>query len=151
MQKVLLVVVAALSMITVTGCKKKGAGGDALAKLEGFSKAMCECKDKACADKVQADMTKWSEENAKTAGKETEKPDPELTKKMTDASTKLGECYSKLAMPPATGGTGGEAKPDEKKPDEAAPAAGGEAKPADPAAGEKKDDKKPDDKKAGGW
>jgi hypothetical protein len=169
MHKVLLVFVAALSLVTVTGCKKKGGGGEALAKLEGFSKSMCECKDKACADKVQADMTKWSEEQAKQAsGKEADKPDPELTKKMTDASTKLGECYAKVAMPAAPD----TAAPTEQKPAEgAAPAAPADPKPEGAAPADKKpdegaaapadkkpdeaakgaDDKKPADGKAGGW
>src|SRR5215216_1504629 len=105
MHKVLLVIVAAVSIFTVTGCKKQGSGGEAAAKMDGFAKDMCACKDKACGDKVNADMAKWGEENAKAAGKESAKPDPELTRKMTEASTRLGECYAKLASA-ATAPTG---------------------------------------------
>ena len=87
MHKIMFVFVAAISMFAFTGCKKKGGGAsDAIAKMEGFSKAMCECKDKACADKVQEDMTKWGTEAAKTA-KPDEKPDPEMVKKSGEIMT----------------------------------------------------------------
>src|SRR4051794_19776470 len=86
MNKLMIVSVAALSLLSVAGCKKKG-GSDVIAKMEGFSKSMCECKDKACADKVNADMTAWGTEMAKTAGKD-EKPDPEMAKKSADVMTK---------------------------------------------------------------
>jgi hypothetical protein len=84
----------------------KGKANEALAKTEEFSKKMCECKDKACGDKVNEDFTKWGQEMAKTAGtaKADEKPDPELTKKLTEAATKYSECFTKLATatPPPT-------------------------------------------------
>ncbi|MBA2542691.1 MAG: hypothetical protein H0V17_23810 [Deltaproteobacteria bacterium] len=98
--------VAALSLISVAGCKKKGgAAGEAMAKMEEFSKAMCDCKDKACADKVNADMSKWGTEMAKSAGaKSDDKPDPEMAKKSADVMTKYTECMTKMMM--AGAGTG---------------------------------------------
>jgi hypothetical protein len=123
MMKLSIGVVAALSLVAVTGCKKKGGAGEAVAKMEEFSKAMCECKDKACADKVNADMSKWGTEMAKTAGKADEKPDPELAKKSADIMTKYTECMTKLMMAGAGGDTkGGMAGGDTK--------AGGDMKPA---------------------
>jgi hypothetical protein len=101
------------------GCKKKG-GSDAIAKMEGFQKSMCECKDKACADKVSADMASWGTEMAKTAGKD-QKPDPEMVKKSADIMTKYTECMTKLMM---AGAGADPAKPSETPT---------EAKPADPA------------------
>jgi hypothetical protein len=115
MNKIMLAFVAVLSIASF-GCKKKGGSGDALAKMEGFSKAMCECKDKACADKVQEDMTKWGTEAAKTANKD-EKPDPEMVKKSGEIMTKYTECMTKLMM------AGTEAP----KPPEPAPAGEGSA------------------------
>ena len=71
MNKIMLALLAALSIVSFAGCKKKGGGAaaEAMAKMEGFSKEMCECKDKACVDKVNENMTKWGTEMAKTAGK----------------------------------------------------------------------------------
>jgi hypothetical protein len=83
--------------VFAAGCKKKNAGGDALAKMEGFSKSMCECKDKACADKVNDEMAKWGAEMSKTADKDA-KPDPEMAKKSADVMTKYTECMTKLMM-----------------------------------------------------
>jgi hypothetical protein len=116
MNKLMISFVAVLSLTTL-GCKKKG--GDALAKMEGFQKAMCECKDKGCADKVNADMATWGTEMAKSAGKD-EKPDPELAKKSGDIMTKYTECMTKLMMAGAAGAIG--AKPAEEKPADPAPA-----------------------------
>ena len=181
MSKLTFALVAALSLATF-GCKKKGgAAGEAVAKMEGFQKQMCECKDKACADKVNEEMTKWGTEMAKNAKPgEAEKPDPDLAKKSADIMTKYTECMTKLMMAgagsdaakPADGSGSDAAKPadgsgsDAAKPADgsgsAAPAAGSDAKKEEePAKNEapamkkdepaKADDKKPDDKKAGGW
>ncbi len=118
MMKLSIGMVAVLSLVAATGCKKKGgAAGEAIAKMEEFSKSMCDCKDKACADKVNADMTKWGTEMAKTAGAaKEEKPDPELAKKSADVMTKYTECMTKLMMAGAGGGSdtkmaGGDTKP----------------------------------------
>src|SRR6478672_2278910 len=100
MNKLTFALVAALSLATF-GCKKKGGGAaaEALSKMEGFSKSMCECKDKACADKVNEEMTKWGTEMAKNAGAtKDEKPDPELAKKTADVMGKYTECMTKLMM-----------------------------------------------------
>jgi hypothetical protein len=169
MSKLMIGFVAALSLASF-GCKKKGgAAGEAVAKMEGFQKQMCDCKDKACADKVNEDMSKWGTEMAKTAGAaKDEKPDPDLAKKSADIMTKYTECMTKLMM----AGAGSAAAEPVKKDEPAAagsdaaktePAAAGSAEPKkdepakEPAKEEpkkeepKKEEKKPDDKKAGGW
>src|SRR5688572_18597649 len=98
MNKLMIALLAAMSLLTF-GCKKKGgAAGEAVAKMEGFSKDMCACKDKACVDKVNEDMTKWGTEMAKTAGKADDKPDPDLAKKSADIMTKYTECMTKIMM-----------------------------------------------------
>jgi hypothetical protein len=140
MNKLMIAFVAAVSLLSVAGCKKKGGASDAIAKMEGFQKQMCDCKDKACADKVQEDMTKWGTEAAKTANKD-DKPDPDMVKKSGEIMTKYTECMTKLM----TASMGGD-KPAGDKP--ADPAAAGD-KPTDPAAAGDKPagDKPADDKK----
>src|SRR5438128_1138530 len=105
MQKMMVSLMATLSLVTVAGCKKKGGGSDSLAKMESFQKSMCECKDKACADKVNSDMAAWGTEMAKTADKDA-KPDPDMAKKSADVMTKYTECMTKLMM----AGAGGDMK-----------------------------------------
>jgi len=157
MSKLMISFLTAASLFTFAGCKKKGGAGDVLEKMEGFSKQMCDCKDKACADKVNEDMTKWGTEMAKTAGKD-EKPDPELAKKSADIMTKYTECMTKLMMagatPPAEP-TAKEPAADDKKEE---PAAADGDKKEEPAAadGDKKepaaaDGDKKEEKKEGGW
>jgi hypothetical protein len=157
MRQLMMVCAIALSVFAF-GCKKGGSASEAAGKMEGFAKAMCDCKDKTCGDKVNDDMKKWGEEMAKSAGKDTDtKPDPDLAKRMGDATTKLSECYTKLATPAAT--TPDTPKADDKKPDDKKPeeTKADDKKPEETKAGDKKpddkkaDDKKPDDKKSGGW
>jgi hypothetical protein len=88
---------------TFTKKKKSDAAGqaemaEALAAFQGFSKKMCACKDKACADKVNEEMAKWGTEMAKKATA-TSKPDPEMAKKMADVATKYTECMTKVMTP----------------------------------------------------
>ena len=60
MNKLTISFVAAMSLLAFAGCKKKGgAMGESVAKMEGFQKSMCDCKDKACAVKVNEYVTKW--------------------------------------------------------------------------------------------
>jgi len=94
MSKITIAFLAAVSIASF-GCKKKGGAGDAMAKMGEFKDQMCACKDKACADKVQESMNKWSAENAKNAGDKPEKPSDEDMKKMTEVGTKYGECMTK--------------------------------------------------------
>src|SRR5690349_7638312 len=100
MNKLTFAFVAALSLASF-GCKKSGGGAakEALAKMQGFQKQMCNCKDKGCADKVNEEMSKWGTEMAKNAGaNKDEKPDPDLAKKTADVMGKYTECMTKLMM-----------------------------------------------------
>jgi hypothetical protein len=159
MRKITLIAAAVMSMFIAAGCKKSGgAAGEAASKMEGFAKSMCECadkKDKACGDKVQEDMKKWTDEMSKSAGKDSnEKPDAEIAKRIGDATTKFGDCMGKV-MAAGMDKPADPPKADDKKPDDktAEPAKADDKKPDDKAAAEpaKTDDKKPDDKKSGGW
>src|SRR5262245_66623770 len=89
--------IAFAAMLSVAGCKKSGGANESMEKMDGFAKQMCECKDKACADKVQDEMTKWSTEAAKSA-KTDDKADPETTKKAEQIATKYAECMAKATM-----------------------------------------------------
>jgi len=77
-----------------------------MAKMEEFSNEMCKCKDKACADKVQEGMTKWSTDMAAKGGeKKDEKRTRRPMKKMTEIGQKYAECMTK-AMTPAADAAG---------------------------------------------
>ena len=123
MKNLTIAFLAAASLFTVA-CKKKGGGdaGEAVAKMEEMAKNMCECKDKACADKVQADMTKWSEEMAKKGGDKDAKPDEATMKKMSEASSKYADCMTKAMSAGAAGDTAGSAAPAGDTAGSAAPA-----------------------------
>lgn len=69
---------------------------EAVGKMKKFSEDMCACKDKACAEKVTADMVKYGEEMAK---KHEGKAEPAVSdaqkKEMEEAMKKLTECTTK--------------------------------------------------------
>lgn len=117
MKNLTIAFLAAASLFSVSACKKKGGDvGAAMAKMEEFKTNMCKCTDAACATKVTEDMTKWSQEFAKTASKD-QKIDEATTKKMTELTMAMSECAQK-AMTPAAGSAAGSAE------GSAAPAAG---------------------------
>ena len=95
--KNLTIALMATAAFASVGCKKKGGGaGEAMAKMTEFKDKMCACKDAKCAQGVQEEMTKWSQEMAKNAGDK--KPEPmseEDTKKYSEATTKMAECAQK--------------------------------------------------------
>ena len=111
MKNLTIAFLAAASLFTVGACKKKGGGdaGEAMAKMEEFSNDMCKCKDKACADKVQEGMTKWSTDMAAKGGKKDEKPDEASMKKMTEIGQKYAECMTKAMTPVAADPVSGSA------------------------------------------
>ncbi|HEU0034294.1 MAG TPA: hypothetical protein VFQ53_26910 [Kofleriaceae bacterium] len=121
---------AALSLLSFAGCKKKGgAAGEAVAKMESFKKDMCECKDKACADKVNEAYMKWGSEMAKTTAGKDEKPDPDLVKKTTDIMAQYSECMTKASGAGGAMGSGA-AEPAGSAAEPAGSAAAGSAEPA---------------------
>jgi len=69
----------------------------ALAKMESFKAKMCACTDRACAERVQKEMTDWSASMART-GKDA-KPREEDMKKFAAVAMAFGECQTKaMAM-----------------------------------------------------
>jgi hypothetical protein len=96
--------IVAVSFLSVAGCKKKG-GGDYMAKMTEFKDAMCKCADKACADKVTADMQKWTTDMAKEGGDKAAAVSEEDAKKMAPINEEFAKCAGKAMMagmtPPA--------------------------------------------------
>jgi hypothetical protein len=76
-----------------------GAGGpkqnDLVATFRAFTDQMCACKDKACADKVQDDFTKWGTEMSKKMDRD-ERPDDETMKQLTDMMSRYADCMTKV-------------------------------------------------------
>jgi hypothetical protein len=151
MKKIAFVFIAAMAVLSFTGCKKKGGAGEAMAKMEGFKNDMCKCADKACAEKVSKAMEEWTKSMGEKGEKMMKEMSDEDKKKATAIGEELGKCLMKhmaAAMPdPAAGGdkaatppAGGEG---EKKMDDKAAAPAGDEKAAAPAG----DEKKPEEKK----
>jgi hypothetical protein len=131
MKNLSIAILAAVSLLSFAGCKKKS-GSDAMAKMGEFKDQMCKCADKPCADKVQESMTKWGQDMAKEGGdKEAAKPSEEDMKKQQQVVEDYSKCQQKIlsamAPPPPP-----PAAPAGDKPAEPAAPAGD--KPAEPAA-----------------
>jgi hypothetical protein len=134
MKKISFAFICAMALLSFTGCKKKSGAGEAMAKMSEMTDKMCACKDKACSDKVQEDMAKWTAEQAKNAtGDKAAKVSDDDMKKMAEVSKKYGDCMMKAMGAPDMGGTppAGDKPAGDKPADPAAPAGD---KPADPAA-----------------
>ncbi len=90
--------------LTRPACADKADAADtkcALATMEYYSASMCICKDKACADHVNGDLSKWGMAMAKQ-GADEQKPGPDVAKKSADIMNKYVECMTKLMMDGAT-------------------------------------------------
>ncbi len=72
--------------------------------MEDFSQRMCACKDKACADRIQDEFTKWATEISKKMSNQ--RPDPEVVKRTTDIMSRYTECMTKLFMNAANNNSG---------------------------------------------
>ncbi len=69
---------------------------EAVGKMKKFADDMCACKDKACAEKVTAEMVKYGEEMAKKhEGKAEPAVNDAQKKEMEEAMKKLTECTTK--------------------------------------------------------
>lgn len=73
----------------------------AIQTLDVFKNRMCACQDKACADKVNTDMTTWGQAIANDPAMQA-KPTEEEARRATEIATQYGECMTKLlgAEPP---------------------------------------------------
>lgn len=64
--------------------------------LDAFSNRMCGCKDRACADKVNGDMTSWAQTIAEDPTMASSKPTESEVKRATAVTQKYAECMTKL-------------------------------------------------------
>ncbi|HEX4419696.1 MAG TPA: hypothetical protein VH165_17400 [Kofleriaceae bacterium] len=98
MKNLSLAFLAAVSLVSVAGCPKKHKddGAAAMAKMAEVRDAMCKCADKPCADKVNEDLVKWGQDQAKAdvAGK-TAKLGDEDAKKLASITEEMTKCMTK--------------------------------------------------------
>jgi hypothetical protein len=83
--------------LLAAGCKRDDGAREqaaAMEKMRTFMDAMCACKDKACADKVQDELNVWSEESARNAGSHIRKPTDDEVNRMSEVGTRYGECMA---------------------------------------------------------
>lgn len=93
MQKFIRTSAALMLVLSLGACKSEV--DEAIGKMKKFSDDMCACKDKACAEKVTAEMTKYGEEAAKKDAAKATTPTEAQAKEMVDSSKKMGECMAK--------------------------------------------------------
>ena len=103
--------VAIAVLTALAGCPKtrRRSADAAMAKMRDLKDMMCACKDKACADKVQDELNRWSSEMASRSDRP-ERPDEKLMKEMQEVGTQYGECMVKAmsgasTLPPPPSGT----------------------------------------------
>ena len=96
MTKLALALSASLALVSVFGCKSKGAsdgsgGADVLAKMTELKTKMCACTDPDCARKVSDELARWT-------------GDPSSKKKALDAEgqkqadalgSEMGDCMAR--------------------------------------------------------
>lgn len=63
---------------------------ESLGQLEGFAKQMCECKDRQCADPINAAMTAWGERVSKGSSRGI--PSSSQQQRMEQVTKKYIEC-----------------------------------------------------------
>ncbi len=87
----------------LTACGGKDKFDEVLGELESFKTRMCECKDKACADKVQEDWRAYRKTMKEKLGKDT-KPTEAQDKKGRALDEDMRVCRKKYdeAMPAPT-------------------------------------------------
>jgi len=73
------------------------AASDTIAKMSEFKDQMCACKDKSCATRVSDEMARWAETNK---DKPPSKPSDDDLKKGMEISKQLSDCMQKAVGPP---------------------------------------------------
>jgi hypothetical protein len=86
-----LLTLAAAALLPLLACDS--GGGEYVKKMEEFADAACACKDSACITKVSQEQADWLQKNAATAAK----LDAKDAEKIGAATTKMGECVTKIA------------------------------------------------------
>jgi hypothetical protein len=89
------VLLAIAGFVFIAGCGSKNAGDKIISEFEGLKDRMCKCADKACADKVNEDTTKWMQKLAEGSEKDA-KPTKEQDEKFDKLGDELKACAKKL-------------------------------------------------------
>jgi hypothetical protein len=76
----------------------RSSAAEAIAMMGKFSDAMCRCVDKACADRVVEDMSRWGTEMAKAASPHNERITEEDTRQMAVITEEMTKCMTKAMM-----------------------------------------------------
>lgn len=66
----------------------------AIVKMTQFTEEACKCTDRACADLVMEEITKWGQEMAKSYEQDAEKMNPDDMKLMTTIAERLTKCMT---------------------------------------------------------
>jgi hypothetical protein len=81
--------VVVCSLFLVAGCSDKW--DKAISQMDGFKDKMCACKDKACTDGVEKEVSAW-ESTMKDTFKKDEKPPEKLMEKGDKIEKEMREC-----------------------------------------------------------
>ncbi|MDX2092008.1 MAG: hypothetical protein SFX73_29360 [Kofleriaceae bacterium] len=73
---------------------------EAIGVMTTYQDRMCACTDKACVEKVAAEMGAWAEKQAKKYAGHEPVPSDEQKQRMTTVSEKLGSCMTQAASAP---------------------------------------------------
>src|ERR1041384_7437348 len=98
MKNLSIAVLAALSLISFAGCKKKSGAGDAIAKMTAFKDQMGQAADKPCAEKVTETMTRCGQNMATEGGGKEAKISEDDAKKMASVTEQMPKCMTKAMM-----------------------------------------------------
>jgi hypothetical protein len=87
-------VIAGVGYVMISGHRTRHFD-EAFEKFSGFTDQMCACTTKACADRIQTDLTLWAETMAKDE-QASEKPSPEDIKRISNVAQRYADCLTKL-------------------------------------------------------
>jgi hypothetical protein len=104
MKKISIAFLAAMSLAAF-GCNKNK-DGESIAKMTELKDKMCACKDKACSDTVSDELSKWTQEQAKSAGGKPVPPSKENAEKTAAVTDEMIKCMLKLEIPGGAGAAG---------------------------------------------
>jgi len=113
-----------VAAVALAGCDKKEEASTKpdpymrmLARGAELGEQMCACKDKPCADKVQAAYDTFAEAQTKVISADNRKPSVDYENRLAAVQRRLAECATKAALPPepakATPGTASTQRLDE--------------------------------------
>ena len=76
-----------------------------MAQMSQFKDDMCKCGDRACAELVMQQISKWGQEMAKSAGEQPKMSEPDM-KQMAAITEEMTNCMTKLfSSGPGSGST----------------------------------------------